>query len=121
MHGLQQEHAALTHEDHMTSKNAIRRSPFAAAVLATALALAGAARADDDAAARAAAASDPEYKLGYSRAAQGAAYAGECNDKGYAAREEFTKCQEQALQRAGREGHASDATSRMATAGPRDE
>jgi len=131
----------------MTSKNAIYRSPFAAAVLATALALATAARADDDAAARAAAVNDPEYKLGYSRAAQGTPYAGECNDKEYGEEftkckeqvlqrqgapyagecndkeygEEFTKCQEQTLQRASRDGRASDGASRMAKGGPRGE
>lgn len=82
----------------MATKDAFRRNSTAFALLTCLLAIPGAARAGDDAAARAAAASDPEYKSGYSSSQHGAALAGDCNEKPYAVREEFTQCQDQAME-----------------------
>jgi hypothetical protein len=121
MHTGNRKHAALKDEDHMTSRNAIRRTSIAFAMLTCLLAIPRAAHAGDEAAARAAAASDPEYRPGYSVPAHGAPLAGDCNDKPYAVREEFTACQEQALDRTYGAARASTSTHLRTAAAPRDE
>jgi hypothetical protein len=103
------------------ASNALRRTSIAVAMLTCLLATPRAVHAGDDAAARAAAANDPEYTAGYASPTRGAPLAGDCKDKPYAAREEFTKCQEQAAERAGGVARASAPTHLRTAAAPRDE
>jgi hypothetical protein len=118
---IERQKAALTNEDHMAYKNAVRRSSIAFAMLTCLLAIPRGAWAGDDAGARAAAASDPEYGAGYSSPVHSAVVAGDCKDKPYAVREEFTACQDQALERTYGAAHGGLGRLHLTAAAPRKE
>lgn len=105
----------------MSSMNVVRRTSLVVAMLASVLAIPRPVHAGEDAAARAAAANDPEYKAGYVSTVHGTPLAGDCNDKPYAAREEFTRCQEQALERTGGTALATASKHLRTAAAPRAE
>ena len=105
----------------MSSMNVVRRTSLVVAMLASVLAIPRPVHAGEDAAARAAAANDPEYRAGYSPSTHGMPLAGDCNDQPYAAREEFTRCQEQALERAYASTPAAPSTHLRTAAAPRAE
>jgi len=104
-------------EDDMTIMFAVRRSLFAAALLATTVALPAMAFASDEAAARAAAASDPEYSAAHLSSwnalhkmkPMDVMHMVDADKKGYVTREEFIKFEEQFFDRMDRD-HDGKAT-----------